>query len=196
MFPKSSQHNHVQPSFDINQSVNSHVHISEVPEVTSAPNIQNEVELLFHEDGFLEIDDLIDTEPTLSKMENPLENLQFEDGLSEFDLYQDAEMFLHDLEPITRETVSNAYMNNVCSNVENQNYQLLPNPEDVDQIVDEFWMHDEINILSPAEGYSGSFSLTNPGIVTSTRYSVTQLPNNNFAFFDLDGDASFPSHFC
>lgn len=192
----SSQHYDVQPDFDFNQSVTSHLHISEAPEVTSAPNIESEEGLLFHEDGFLEIDDLIDTEPILSNSEKPGENLQFEDGLSEFDLYQDAEMFLRDLGPITHETVSHGYMNTVNSNIENQNYQLLPNPEDVNQTVDEFWMHGENNTLSPVEGYDGSFSLSNPGIVISTRCSVAQLPNNDFTFFDLDGDASFPSHFC
>ncbi|KAJ1424944.1 NAC domain [Sesbania bispinosa] len=162
IFQSSSQHYDVQPSFDFNHSVTSHLHVSEAPEVTSAPNIQREEELHFHEDGFLEINDLIDTEPTLSNIENPVENLQFEDGLSELDLFQDAEMFLRDLE---HETVSHAYMSTVDSNIENQTYQLLPNPGDANQTVGEFWMHDERNILSASEGYAGSFSPPIPGIV-------------------------------
>jgi len=196
----SSQLYDAQPSFDFkHQSVDSHLCISEAPEVTSTPNIQSEEGLVFYEEGFLEINDLIDTESTFSntdKLNNDLiENLQFEDVLSEFDPYQDAEMFLCGLGSINEETVSHAYMNNTGSNIENQSYQLLSNPEDANQTVDEFWMHVERNTRSPAEGYDGSFSLTNPGIVIGTRYNVAQLPNNDFTFFDLDGDSSFPSHF-
>lgn len=187
-----SQYYDVQPSFDFNQSIASPLHFSESPELASAPDIESD----FQEDGFLEINDLIDTEPTFSNTEKPVENLQFEDGLSEFDLHQDGEMLLRELGPVTGEPVSRAYMNNIGNNIENQSYQLTPYPEDTNQMVDEFWMHFERNTLSPAEGYADSFSLTNPGIVISTRYSVAQQPNNDFTFFDLDGDSSFPSHFC
>lgn len=197
MFPEpsenlhsSSQHYDVQPSFDFNQSVTSHLHVSEAPEITSAPNIQREDELLFQENDFLEINDLADTEPTLANMENHVENLQFEDGLSELDLFQDAEMFLRDLGPITHDTVSHSYMNTVDSNIDSQNYQLLTN-----QAVDELWMHDVRNILSSEEGYdAGSISLPTPGIVISTRHSAAKLPNNVFAFSEMDRDARFPSH--
>uniref|UniRef100_I1NH71 NAC domain-containing protein n=1 Tax=Glycine max TaxID=3847 RepID=I1NH71_SOYBN len=171
-----------QPSFDFNRPVTSHLHVSETSEVTSASNIKTK-ELDFNEDGFLEINDLIDTEPTLSNVENSVEYQHFEDGLSELDLFQDAQMFLRDLGPIIHETDSHAYTNAlVSSNIECQSYQLLPNPEDANQTVGEFWMHGESNQLS------------SPGIVISTRYSVAPLPNNDFTFFDSDGDASFPSH--
>ncbi|CAJ2629780.1 unnamed protein product [Trifolium pratense] len=72
----SGQHYDAQFDFDFNHSATSH--LSEAPEVTSAPNIQSDEGLVFYEDGFLEINDLT----------------EFEDGLSEFELYQDAEMFL------------------------------------------------------------------------------------------------------
>jgi hypothetical protein len=85
-------------------------------------------------------------------------------------------------------------MNNFGSSIENQSYQLLSNPEVVNQTVDEFWMHVERNTRNTTEDYAGSFSQTNPGIV-STRYNVAQVPKNDFTF-DFDGDSSFPSHFC
>lgn len=179
----SSQLYDAQPSFDFNhQSVDSHLCISEAPEVTSTPNIQSGEGLVFYEEGFLEINDLIDTESTFSntdKLNNDLiENLQFEDVLSEFDPYQDAEMFLCGLGSINEETVSHAYMNNAGSNIENQSYQLLSNPEDVNQTVDEFWMHVERNTRSPAEGYDGSFSLTNPGVVCDSVGFPTESTEN------------------
>lgn len=196
----SSQHYNAQPSFDFNQSVTSHFHISEAPEVTSVSNIQSEEEPIFYEDGFLEINDLFDTEPTVSNSEKHnddlFENLQFEDGLSEFDMYQDADMFLCGLEPICGETVSHAYMNNDGSIIRNPSHQLLSDEEVANRTVDEFWVHVERNTRSPTEDFNGSFSLTNPGIVVGTRYNVAQLPNNDFTFFDLDGDSSFLSHFC
>lgn len=195
IFHPNGQHYDVFPSIDFNQSVTSQLHVSEAPEVTSASNIQTE-EFHFCEDDFLEINDLIGTEPTPSNIEKPVENLQFEDGLSELDLFQDAEMFLRDLGPITQETVSHAYMNSLESNIESQNYQLLPNPEDANLTVGDFWMHGERNTLNPAEGFVGSFSLPTSGILTSTSCSVAQLPNNDFTVFDLDGDASFKSHLC
>lgn len=194
IFHSSSQHYHVQPSVDFNQSLTSHLHAPEASEVTSTPNIQIE-DYHFQEDDFLEINDLNGTEPTLSNTETPVENLQFEDGLSEFDMFEDADMFLRDL--INEETVPHAYMNNAFgSNIENQTYHLLPNLEDATQNVNELWMHGERNTLSTAEGFAGSFSQTNPGILISARSSVAQLPNNDFNVFDLDGDASFKSHLC
>ncbi|CAL5209323.1 unnamed protein product [Lathyrus oleraceus] len=178
----SSQHYDAQPSFDFNQSVTSHFHISEAPEVTSASNIQSEEELVFYEDGFLEVNDLLDTEPTISNSENLNDdlfaNLQFEDGLSEFDTYQDADMFFCGLGPISDETVSHAYMNNAGSNIENQSHQLLSDIEVANQTVDEFWMHVERNTRSPTEDFTGSFSLTNPGVVCDSVSFPTESTEN------------------
>jgi len=199
MFPDtinpSCQFFDVQPSFDFNHPVTSHLQVSEASEVSSASNIKTKG-LDLDEDGFLEINDLIDTEPTLANVENPVEYLQFEDGLSELDLYQDAEMFLRDLGPIIHETDSHAYTNALVSNnIESQSHQLQSNPEHANQTVGEFWMHGERNTLIPSEeGFVDSFSLSSPGIVNSTRYSVAPLPKIDFTFFDSDGDASFPSH--
>jgi len=184
MFPEpsenihsSSQHYDLQASFDFNQSVTSHLHVSEAPEITSAPNIQREDQIHCQENDFLEINDLADPEPTLTNMENHVENLLFEDGLSELDLFLDAEMFIHEMGPTTHDTVSHSYMSTVDSNIENQNYQLLPNPEDANQAVGDLWMHDLRNILSPEEGYAGSISpLQTTGVVCE---SVNFTPEGN-----------------
>ncbi|XP_004496404.1 NAC domain-containing protein 16 [Cicer arietinum] len=185
-----SQYYDVQPSFDFNQSIASPLHFSESPELASAPDIESD----FQEDGFLEINDLIDTEPTFSNTEKPVENLQFEDGLSEFDLHQDGEMLLRELGPVTGEPVSRAYMNNIGNNIENQSYQLTPYPEDTNQMVDEFWMHFERNTLSPAEGYADSFSLTNPGVVCdSVSFPSESTENRRSTVEDVSTTSRFSS---
>ncbi|KAK7279761.1 hypothetical protein RJT34_24818 [Clitoria ternatea] len=176
-FLSSGQYYDVQPSFDFNQSVTSHLYVSEAPEVSSTPNIQTE-RLEFHDDGFLEINDLIDTESALSNAEKPVESLLFEDGLSELDLFQDAEMFLRDLGPVLHQTNSQAYMNTHESSIESQNYQLLPNPEDANLTVNELWMHGEANPLSPSEGFVGSFSLPTPGVLCESVNFPAEGSNN------------------
>ncbi|XP_047169457.1 NAC domain-containing protein 17-like [Vigna umbellata] len=162
----SCQYFDVQPSFDFNQPVTSHLQVSEASEVSSASNIQRKG-LDLDKVGFLEINDLIDNDPALANVENPVEYPHFEDGLSELDLYQDAEMFLRDLGPIIHETDSHAYTNALVSNnIESQSYQLQSGSEDANQTVGEFWMHDERNTLIPSEeGFVDSFSLSSPGVV-------------------------------
>ncbi|KAK7357148.1 hypothetical protein VNO80_16431 [Phaseolus coccineus] len=163
MFPETinscCQFFDVQPSFEFNQPVTSHLQVSEASEVSSASNLKTKG-LDLDEDGFLEINDLIDTEPTFANVENPVEYPRFEDGLSELDLYQDAEMFLRDMGP-------NEYTNALVSNnIESQTYQLLSNPEDSNQTVGEFWIHGERNTLLPSEeGFVDSFSLSSAGVV-------------------------------
>ncbi|CAJ1976864.1 unnamed protein product [Sphenostylis stenocarpa] len=182
MFPDainpSSQYFDAQPSFDFNQPITSHLQVSEASEVSSASNIRTKG-LDLDEDGFLEINDLIDNEPALSNMENPVEYLQFEDGLSELDLYQDAEMFLRDLGPIIHQPDSHAYSNALVSNnIESQSYQFLPNLEDANQTVGEFLMHGERNTLIPSEGFVDSFSLSSPGVVYESVSFPTEGNNN------------------
>lgn len=189
----SNQFFDAEPSFDFNQAVPSHLHVSEASEVSSASNIKTK-ELDFSEGGFLEINDLIDTEPTLSNVEKPVDYLQFEDGLSEFDLYQDAEMFLRDLGPIIHETDSHACTNAlVSSNIESHSYQLLPNPEDANQTVGEFWMHGERNAPSPSEGFADSFSLSSPGVVYDSVSFPTEGNNNQNSTMEDAATSSFSS---
>ncbi|XP_028799924.1 NAC domain-containing protein 17 [Neltuma alba] len=157
--------------YDPTQSTTSHLHVSEAPEVTSAASVQVE-EPLFHEDDFLEMNDLIDPEPVLPKIENPVENLEFEDGLSALDLYHDAEMFLRDMGHIDQETISHPYMNTFESNVVNQHYQSLPLGDNADQS-GELWMRHERPMMSPAEHANDvSFASSTSGV----GYESASLP--------------------
>ncbi|XP_054787687.1 NAC domain-containing protein 17-like [Prosopis cineraria] len=156
--------------YDPTQSATAHMHVSEAPEVTSAPSVQLE-EPLFHEDDFLEMNDLIDPEPALPEIENPVENMEFEDGLSAFDLFHDAEMFLRDMGHIDQETVSHPYVNTLESNVVNQHYQSLPLGGNADQSC-ELWMRHESHIMSPTEHANVSFSSSTSGVV----YESASLP--------------------
>ncbi|KAL2324684.1 hypothetical protein Fmac_023742 [Flemingia macrophylla] len=182
-----------QPGFDFDQPVTSNLHVSDAAEVSSVSNIKTKG-LDFHEDGFLEINDLNDTEPTLSNLEIPMEYQQFEDGLSELDLFLDAEMFLRDLGPIIHETDSHAYSNAlVSSNIESQNYQLLPNPENTNQTDNEFWMHGERNTPSQSEGFVDSFSLSSPGVVYESLSFPTEGNNNQNSTLEDVATSSFSS---
>ncbi|PNX87498.1 NAC transcription factor-like protein [Trifolium pratense] len=85
----SGQHYDEQLDFDFNHSATSHLHISEAPKVTSAPNIQSDEGIVFYEDDFMEINDLTDTEPAFSNSEKF--NIDLVDNLP-FEFYY-AEMF-------------------------------------------------------------------------------------------------------
>ncbi|XP_054812992.1 uncharacterized protein LOC129313677 [Prosopis cineraria] len=152
------------------------MHVSEAPEVTSAPSVQLE-EPLFHEDDFLEMNDLIDPEPALPEIENPVENMEFEDGLSAFDLFHDAEMFLRDMGHIDQETVSHPYVNTLESNVVNQHYQSLPLGGNADQSC-ELWMRHESHIMSPTEHANVSFSSSTSGVVYESASLPTEAAEN------------------
>ncbi|KAJ0085912.1 hypothetical protein Patl1_07949 [Pistacia atlantica] len=92
-------------SFDFTRSASSNLQLYEASEVTSAPPHNSEQVLELCEEDFLEMDDLIGPEPTVSAVEKPVENLQFDefDGLSELELYHDAAMFLNDMGPVHQE---------------------------------------------------------------------------------------------
>ncbi|KAK7391188.1 hypothetical protein VNO78_19600 [Psophocarpus tetragonolobus] len=199
MFPQeirtvhpSSQFFDAQPSFDFNRPATSHLNVSEASEVSSVSDIKTKG-LDFQEDGFLEINDLIDTEPRLSDVEKPTEYQQFEDGLSELDLFQDAEMFLHDLGQIIDETDSHAYANALVSNnIQCQSYQ-LPYPEDANQTVGEFWMHGERNTPSFSEGFVDSFTQSSPGVVYESVSFPTEGNNNQSSTVEDVATSSFSS---
>ncbi|KAI9098482.1 hypothetical protein K1719_025107 [Acacia pycnantha] len=165
MFPEPLEMSHssgvqkcgVGPSSDFPQSAISHLQMSEAPEVTSTPNTEG-AETGLCVDDFLELDDLISPEHALPNIDKPVENLQFEDGWSELDLYLDAHMFLHDMEP-----VSHPYMNTMDSATVDQNYELLSNQENTNQI-GEVVMHAQRNIRHSAEHINVSMSLPTSGI--------------------------------
>ncbi|KAK0576756.1 hypothetical protein LWI29_022867 [Acer saccharum] len=101
------------------QSASSTLQPYEASEVTSAPRKCEQV-LQLCEDDFLEMDDLIGPEPTISPDEKPAEKAQFYefDGLNEFD-FHDAAMFLDDLGSIDQETtVISAMGNNMLNQVD------------------------------------------------------------------------------
>ncbi|KDO83854.1 hypothetical protein CISIN_1g018321mg [Citrus sinensis] len=108
-----------QASFDFTQSASSNLQLYDTSEVTSAPNNCEQVLQIFEED-FLEMDDLIGPQPTVSTPE--VENLQFNefDGLSELDLFHDAALFLQNLEPVDQEENTNALANNLVNQVDHQ----------------------------------------------------------------------------
>lgn len=153
----------VQTSFGFTQSTTSQMQLHEPPAVTSAPNLQINEPLIIHEEDFLEIDDLIGPEPSVSNNDNSLETLQFEEAefsLSEFDLFHDAYLFLHDTGPINQEAVADPYMNALEYNSANQfDHQLQPTLDIASQIVTQTWADDQRrSIHTPAELNLGSFS--------------------------------------
>ncbi|KAB1219920.1 NAC domain-containing protein 78 [Morella rubra] len=173
----------VQTSFDFTQSTTSQMQLHEPPAVTSAPNLQINEPLIIHEEDFLEIDDLIGPEPSVSNNDNSLETLQFEEAefsLSEFDLFHDADLFLHDMGPINQEAVADPYMNALEYNSANQfDHQLQPTLDIAGQIVTQTWADDERrSIHTPAELNLGSFSPQPSGIVFESTNIPTQANEN------------------
>lgn len=130
-----SQQCNVQANFGLTHSAISPLQSLEGLEVTS-PNIsKQEVQVslphaLSGED-FLEIDDLLGPEPTLTNMDDTLNNMQFENGLSELDLFHDAAMFLQDMGPIDQAVISHPYSNSLEHNGANYfGYQTQYNQDD------------------------------------------------------------------
>ncbi|KAL4308782.1 hypothetical protein GQ457_01G029290 [Hibiscus cannabinus] len=99
-----------QASFEFSQSPSSQLQLQEAPEVTSGADHFEQFPQLCEAD-FLEMDDLLGSEPLISCNGKPLENVQFDevDGLSEFDMYHEAVMFLQENGPIDQETVPLSY---------------------------------------------------------------------------------------
>jgi hypothetical protein len=115
----------------------------ETSEVTSAPNIHEQEPLVLAEEDFLEIDDLIGSEPNVINTDKSFAGLQFEgdlqfegiDGLGELELYQDAGMFLNDVETTDQAATSHPYLNSLQQNIVNQfDYQLEANAAGVSQV--------------------------------------------------------------
>ncbi|XP_054790070.1 NAC domain-containing protein 17-like [Prosopis cineraria] len=157
----------VDPSSDFPQSAISHLQTPEAPKFTSTLNTKG-AETGLCEDDFLELDDLIGPEHALLNINKPVENLQFEDGLSELDLYHDAQMFLHDMGPI-----SHPYMNTLDNAIVDQNYELLSNQENANQ-TGELMMHAQRNILHPAEHVNVSTHLPTSGVLYESARFLTE----------------------
>lgn len=119
MFSKPISVCNEQASFDFTQSATSNLQLYDTSEVTSAPKNCEQV-LQICEEDFLEMDDLIGPQPTVSTPE--VENLQFNEfgGLGELDLFHDVALFLHDLEPIDQEENTDALGDNLVNQVDHQ----------------------------------------------------------------------------
>ncbi|XP_044511609.1 NAC domain-containing protein 17-like isoform X2 [Mangifera indica] len=117
VFPEQDR---VPVSFDFTQSASSNLQLYEASEVTSAPPKNSEPVPQLCAEDFLEMDDLIGPEPTVSAVKNPVESLQCDefDGLSEIELFHDAVMFLNDIGPIHQEM--SVFGNDMLNQVDHQ----------------------------------------------------------------------------
>ncbi|BFG40958.1 hypothetical protein CerSpe_272320 [Prunus speciosa] len=204
MFNPSDHQCNLQASFDFTQSDTSQIQLYEASEVTtSAPEIHEQGPPILREEDFLEMDDLLGPEPTISNIENPVVNLQFEgiDGLSEFDLYHDAAMFFHDMGPFDQGTVSHQqYMNSLGNNIVGQfEYQVQPIPPAVNQVNhqlnpestqmnNQLWTHTE-----RAEPNQGFLSYSTSGVVYEPSNFASQANQNQSGNEAAGGPSQFSS---
>lgn len=133
----------VQASFDLTESATSQLQFHETSEVTSAPNIHEQEPFVLAEEDFLEMDDLIGSEPNVINTDKSLADLLFEgdlqfegiDGLGELDLYQDAGMFLNEVQTTDQVASTHPYLNSLQQNMVNQfDYQLEADAASVSQL--------------------------------------------------------------
>ncbi|XP_031743172.1 NAC domain-containing protein 17 isoform X2 [Cucumis sativus] len=159
----SVQPSDLNASFDFTQSGISQLQPFEA-EVSSAPKDCEE------EGDFLEINDLVGSEPTPVANVNPLGNIPPSelDGLSELDLFHDANMFLRDLGPIAPETVLDPYLNALDVDVaDNSNGNWQYDPYQQIQTDNVFWKNNETE---------NAFSIQSNG------HSFNQIPESHGQF--------------
>ena len=159
----SVQPSDLNASFDFTQSGISQLQPFEA-EVSSAPKDCEE------EGDFLEINDLVGSEPTPVANVNPLGNIPPSelDGLSELDLFHDANMFLRDLGPIAPETVLDPYLNALDVDVaDNSNGNWQYDPYQQIQKDNVFWKNNETE---------NAFSIQSNG------HSFNQIPESHGQF--------------
>ena len=128
-FDPSDPQDNAYASFDFTQSATSHMQLYQAsePSASDIPPLESFTPILRDED-FLEMDDLLGPEPTISNNGNSGGNFQFNE-LDGFDLYQDAAMFFHNMGPIEQGNVSHQFMNSMEANMVNQfDYQIQPAP--------------------------------------------------------------------
>lgn len=91
----------LQASFDLLPPAVAELQVHQAPVVESDPSIHEREVFILPEEGFLEMDDLLCTEPDQINVEESLNNFQVDetDGIGELDLYHDAAMFLNDIGP-------------------------------------------------------------------------------------------------
>ncbi|KAK9943636.1 hypothetical protein M0R45_009239 [Rubus argutus] len=186
-FDPIGQQGNTQASFDFTQS---QMQMYEASEVTSASDIhqQEPPTPILREEDFLEMDDLLGPEPTISNIGNSEDNLKF-DELDGFDLFQDAAMFFNDMGPIEQGTVSHQFMNSMGLDFVNQfDYQIRPaaqnqnnhqlNPEST-QINDQLWAQNEgRDHFTSAESIQGSLPHLTSGVLYESSNHPTQANQN------------------
>lgn len=168
----------VQASYEVTQSGLSQPLLHEAPEVTSSAvgNEQNQVvEEDFLED-FLEMDDLLGTEPNEPVEKSDTQLLNDFDGLGEFDLYQDAAMFLHDLGTSEGGHATEPYPNNIVNGTVNQvstyfgDYPDTVNSQQLyfnegNEVSNQLWMYDQSSdIFTPDSINQGVISQVTSGV--------------------------------
>lgn len=155
------QQYYMQASFEVTESGTSQPLLHEASEVTSSAVFNEQTQAVeedFLED-FLEMDDLLSTEPDIHKFNMPVEKSDTQllndfDGLSEFDLYQDAAMFFHDVGTSEGGQAAESYVNNVLNGTVNQastyfsDYPEIVNGQQLyfnesNEVSDQLWMHDQ-----------------------------------------------------
>lgn len=126
IFPEPVQSNiqqcNLPASFDFTESAISQFQSHEASEVTSSSNLHEQEPLILPDEDFLEMDDLLGSEPDFEDPEKSVLNFQFDeiDGLSELDLFQDAGMFLNEMGPTDQATISHPYVNSLEENMVTQ----------------------------------------------------------------------------
>lgn len=91
----------LQASFDLLPPAVAELQVHQAPVVESDPSIHGREVFILPEEDFLEMDDLLCTEPDQINVEESVNNFQVDeiDGIGELDMYHDAAMFLNDIGP-------------------------------------------------------------------------------------------------
>ncbi|XP_024162542.1 NAC domain-containing protein 17 isoform X3 [Rosa chinensis] len=188
-FDPSGQQGNAHACFDFTQSATSQMQLYEASEASASDVHQPEpFTPILREEDFLEMDDLLGPEPTISNTGNSGGNLQF-DELDGFDMFHDAAMFFNDMGPIEQGTVSHQFMNSMEGNIVNQfDYQIQPAPpiqinhqltQESTQINNQLWVQNERqDLYTSAESKQGSGPQFNSGVVYDSSNHPPQANQN------------------
>lgn len=184
----------VHASFEVTESGTSQQLLHEASEVTSSV-VCNEQTRVVEEDfleDFLEMDDLLCTEPDIHAFNKPVEKSDTQllndfDGLSEFELYQDAVMFLHDVGTSGGGQATESYVNNVVNGTVNQastyfnDYPEIVNGQQLyfnegNGVSDQLWMHHQSSDIFTTDGI-------NQGAIPQVTSGTEFVASNNISTF-------------
>lgn len=161
-FDPSGQRGNEYASFDFTQSATSQTQLYEASEASASDvhKLESFTPILREED-FLEMDDLLGPEPTISNTGNSGGNLQFNE-LDGFDLFQDAAMFFNEMGPMDQGNVSHQFMKSMGSNVVNQfDYQIQPAPLQINhQLIQESLINNQLWVQNERRDFYASTETT------------------------------------